>query len=69
MGLVMLWNTLQVKYLGDGTDKLITLQSQFKDKQHEEVHRRLITIKGQCVLKWVKMLSYHTSSVLCALYM
>lgn len=52
---------LQVNYLGDSVDILITLQSQFKDKQHEEVSCRLIAIKGQHAFKLTKMLSIFIS--------
>lgn len=56
--IVMLGNTLQVNYLGDSSDILITLQSQFKEKQHEELCCRLITIKGQHAFKLIQFHQY-----------
>lgn len=52
---------LQVNYLGDSSDILITLQNQFKDKQYEALSCRLIAIKGQHAFKLTKMLSIFIS--------
>lgn len=59
----MLRNMLEVNYLGDASDILITLQSQFKDKQHEKLCCRLITIKGHHAFKLIQFHQYEVQSI------
>lgn len=64
----MLQNMLEVNYLEDASDKLITVESQFKDKQHEELCCRLIAIKGQHAFKLTKMLSIFYQNEVCSIW-
>lgn len=63
----MLRNMLEVNYLGDADDILITLQRRLKDEQRGEPRCRLIAIKGQHAFKLMKMLSIFIS-MKCTVY-